>query len=186
MMHVIFDAGPQRWKIWFILLVCMICGGGMVVAGGYMLLNYGMQPEDGGVLKPLTSRLLMGGLFALPGAALIAAILLYLQLYVTRIEEDPEGDGFRVTVAGFGAPRTIKPEDVAGAGYNDGISHAGGISVNAPWYSVRLHGRRFPLIIDMQGDFHDEHAVERLIEGRKRMPAALLPPRQFLGKKRHR
>lgn len=183
-MRVIFDAGPQRWKIWFVLLICLLCGGGMVFAGGYMLLNYGMQPEDGGVLKPLASRMLMGGVFALPGAAIVAAILLYLQLYVTRIEEVEAGDGFRVTVAGFGSPRTIHPADVAGSGYNDGVSHAGGMSVNAPWYSVRLRGRRFPLIVDMQGDFLDERAVHRLIDGKTREPAALLPPRKHLGKRR--
>jgi hypothetical protein len=186
MMRVVFDAGPQRWKIWFVVLICVICGGGMVFAGGYLLLNYGMQAEDGGVLKPLTSRILMGGVFALPGLAIIAAIGLYLQLYVTRIEANEEGDGFRVTVAGAGAPQTINPADIVGSGYNDGISHAGGISVNAPWYSLRLRGHRFPLIIDLQGDFHDQHAVERLIEG-KAASAVLLPPRPKLqGKKLRR
>jgi hypothetical protein len=185
MMRVVFDAGPQRWKIWFILLVCLICGGGMIFAGGYMLLNYGMQPEDGGVLKPLASRMLMGGLLALPGAALIAAILLYLQLYVTRIEEDDGGDGFRVTVAGFGSPRTLNGADVAGVSYHDGISHAGGMSVNAPWYRLRLRGRRFPLIVDMQGDFRDERAVDRLVKGKSGQ--ILIPARPWPihpGKKR--
>ena len=187
MMRVVFDVGPQRWKIWFVLLICVICGGGMVFVGGYMLLNYGMHPDDGGVLKPLTSRVLMGGVFALPGFAILAAIGLYLQLYVTRIEEDEAGNGFRVTIAGFGAPRIINPDDVAGAGYNEGISHAGGISVNAPWYSLRLRGRRFPLIVDMQGDFLDEYAVDRLIEGKKRRPLlAARPSRKHLGKKHRR
>ncbi|HEV3051131.1 MAG TPA: hypothetical protein VGX50_12530, partial [Longimicrobium sp.] len=55
--------------------------------------------------------------------------------------------------------------DVVRAGFNDGISHAGGISVNAPWYSLRLRGRRFPLIIDLQGDFLDQRAVDRLLDG---------------------
>lgn len=186
-MRVIFDAGPQRWKIWFVLLICVICGAGGLLVGGYMLLNYGLHPDDGGVLKPLTSRILMGSAFALPGAAILAAILLYLQLYVTRIEEDDADDGFRVTVAGFGHPRTIHPQDVAGLGYNDGISNAGGISVNAPWYSLRLHGRRFGLIIDLQGDFIDQPAVERLLEGkRRRVAAAPRPSRKLQGRKHRR
>ncbi|HEU4885737.1 MAG TPA: hypothetical protein VFT45_26110 [Longimicrobium sp.] len=184
MMRVIFDAGPQRWKIWFVLLICLICGGGMIFAGGNMLMNYGMQPEDGGVLKPLASRMLMGGVFALPGAALIAAILLYLQLYVTRIEEDDVGDGFRVTVAGFGSPQTLSLDDVARVSYNEGISHAGGMSVNAPWYSLRLRGRRFPLIVDMQGDFHDEPAVDRLIRGEPPLLIDRRPNRKPEGKRR--
>lgn len=186
-MRVIFDAGPQRWKIWFVVLVCVICGGGLVFAGGYLLLNYGLHPEDGGVLKPLTSRILMGAVLALPGLAIIGAILLYLQLYVARIEEDEAGDAFRVTIAGFGRPLAIHPGDVAGVGYDDGISHAGGMSVNAPWYSLRLRGRRFGLIVDMQGDFLDEHAVDRLLEGQRRQVAAAVPPsRKPVGKKRRR
>lgn len=186
MMRTIFDAGPQRWKIWFVVLICLICGGGMVFAGGYMLLNYGMQPEDGGVLKPLTSRMLMGGVFALPGLAIIAAILLYLQLYVTRIEEDEVGDGFRVTIAGFGPGLTIDRHDLARVRYNDGISHAGGISVNAPWYSLRLRDRRFPLIVDMQGDFLDQNAVERLIDGRPKPAVVARSRRRIQGRKRRR
>ncbi len=164
-MRVIFDAGSQRWKIWFVLLLCLICGGGVLFGGVYLFLNYGMHPENGGVLKPLTSRILMGGVFVLPGAAINAGILLYLQLYVTRIEQDEVGDSFRVTLAGFGPGLTINLRDIARVDYNDGISHSGGISVNAPWYSLRLPGRRFPLIVDIQGDFLDEHAVDRLIYG---------------------
>jgi hypothetical protein len=184
MMGVIFDAGPQRWKIWFVVLICLLCGGFWIFAGGYLFLNYGMHPDNGGVLKPLTSRILMGSVFVLPGAAIIGALLLYLQLYVTRIEEDGVDESYRVTVAGLGAPRIITPADVAGSGYNEGISHAGGISVNAPWYSLRLRGRRFPLIIDMQGDFHDKDAVDRLMEGKKRGPVvAVRPSRKHLGKK---
>jgi hypothetical protein len=186
MMRVIFDAGPQRWKIWFVLLLCLICGGGVIFAGGYLFLNYGMQPADGGVLKPLTSRILMGGAFVLPGAAIIAAILLYMQLYVTRIEEDEVGDGFRVTIAGFGPSLTINLRDIARVDYNEGISHGGGISVNAPWYSLRLRGRRFPLIVDIQGDFLDEHAVDRLIYGGPEPAVIASPKRTIQGKKRRR
>jgi hypothetical protein len=49
-----------------------------------------------------------------------------------------------------------------------------------------LRGRRFPLIIDMQGDFLDQRAVDRLIEGE---PPLLLPRRPSpkpQGKKRRR
>lgn len=186
-MRVIFDAGPQRWKIWFVLVMSLLCGAALVWVGGYMLQSYGLDPQDGGVLKPLTTRILLGIAFGVPGIAIIGGILLYLQLYVMRIEDDEAGDGFRVTVAGFGRPRVIQPGDVAGVGYHDGISNAGGISVNAPWYSLRLRGRRFGLIVDWQGDFHDQGAVERLLEGRPRpVAAAPRPSRKQLAKKRRR
>jgi len=40
------------------------------------------------------------------------------------------------------------------------------MSVNAPWTSLRLQGRHLPLIIDEQGDFHDEAALRQLAAGR--------------------
>jgi hypothetical protein len=185
-MRTIFDAGPQRWKIWFVVLICVLCGAGLIFPGGYLLLNYGLHPDDGGVLKPLMSRILMCSVFALPGMAIIAAILLYLRCYVMRIEADDAESGYRIALAAPGRALTIGHDDITRVGYNDGISHAGGISVNAPWYSLRLRGRRFPLIIDLQGDFLDQHAVDRLIEGE---PPLLLPRRPSpkpQGKKRRR
>jgi hypothetical protein len=164
MMRTIFDAGPQRWKIWFVTLILVLCGAGLVAVGGSMLQSYGLAEEDG-VLRPLASRILVGGFFALPGAAVIAAMVAYLRCYVTRVEVDDAGSGFRVTLAGAGRGLSIRLADVVRVGYNEGISHAGGISVNAPWYGLRLRGRRLPLIVDMQGNFLDQSAVDRLMRG---------------------
>jgi hypothetical protein len=183
-MRTIFDAGPQRWKIWFVVLICVVCGAALVFPGGYLFLNYGLHPDDGGVLKPLMSRILMGAVFVVPGMAIVAAMLLYLRCYVMRIEADEVEGGYRIALAAPGQALTIGHDDITRVGYNEGISHAGGMSVNAPWYSLRLRGRRFPLIIDLHGDFLDQHAVDRLIEG-KPPPAVLLPPRRKpQGKKR--
>ncbi|HEU4560166.1 MAG TPA: hypothetical protein VFS20_20110 [Longimicrobium sp.] len=172
-MRTIFDAGRQRWKIWFVVLLSLLCGGVLIWLGGYLLQNYGLDPADGGVLKPLMTRILLGGAFALFGAAIVAGILAYLRCYVTRIEADDAGSGFRITLAGPSRSLSVHPDDVVRAGFHEGRSHAGGISVNAPWYSVRLRGRRLPLIVDLQGDFLDQSAVDRLIEGE---PAPVLEP----------
>jgi hypothetical protein len=171
-MRVIFDAGRQRWKIWFAVAMTLLCGGALLWMSGYWLRSYGLDPVDGGVLKPLGVRLWGALAWGAPGVAFIAGILAYLQCYVTRIEADDAG-GYRVTVAGFGPRLEFAADRVARVGFNEGKSHAGGISVNAPWYSVRLRGRRLPLIVDLQGDFLDEHAVDRLVEGQ---PAPALRP----------
>ncbi len=164
-MRAIFDAGPQRWKIWFVVLIALACGGALVWTGGHVFQSYGLHPLEGGVLKPLATRVLLGSALAVVGITLITGILLYLGCYVTRIEGDDAAGAFRVTVAGFGRTLTINPDQIVRVGCNDGIAGAGGISVNAPWYSLRLHGRRFPLIVDLQGDFLDEKAVDRLLKG---------------------
>ncbi|WP_420125183.1 hypothetical protein [Longimicrobium sp.] len=178
-MRVIFDAGPQRWKIWFVLVLSLLGGAMLVWMGGYVLQSYGLDPREGGVLKPLAIRVLFGIGFGVSGIAIIAGILLYLQLYVMRIEEDEASDAFRVTVAGFGRPRTIQLGEVTGMGYNHGMFDAGGVSVNAPWYSLRLRGRRFGLIVDLQGDFHDQQAVERLLAGEQPPVAERKPTRTY-------
>jgi hypothetical protein len=185
-MRVIFDAGPQRWKLWFVLPLGLFCGGLLAWMGVDMFLSYGLDPFDGGVLKPLLTRVLLGTGFTASGLAIIAGILLYPHLYVTRIEEDDGGDGFRVTTAGLGKLRMVEPDDVVSASHHEGRSHAGGIVVNAPWSGLRLHGRRFPLIIDEQGDFLDPGAVYRLVDGLPKPELIPRPKRKLQGSRRRR
>lgn len=185
-MRTIFDAGPQRWKIWFALVISLIAGGALVWLGGWLFQSYGLEPMDGGVLKPLPTRILFGVGFAVPGFAIIAGILLYLRCYVMRIEADDAAGGFLVTLAWPGRTLVIRPEDVVRVSYSDGISHAGGISVNAPWYSLRLRGHRFPLIVDLQGDFLDQPSVDRLMEGEPIPAVIVAPSRKPKHKKRRR
>jgi hypothetical protein len=185
-MRTIFNAGWQLKKVWFVAVISLASGIALTWLGAWLFRTYGLEPLDGGVLKPLTTRILLGGWFAAAGLAIIAGILLYLYCYVARIEADDAGPGFRVTLATPGRKLIVNPDDVVRVGYSDGISHAGGISVNAPWYSVRLRGRRFPLIVDMQGDFLDEPAVDRLIEGEPPPIIERRPGHKIQGRKRRR
>lgn len=166
-MRTIFDAGPQRKMVWFATLVTLGTGGALIWLGERLIRTYGLGAGEGGVLKPLAQRILLGGSFAAAGAACIIGILVYLWCYVSRIEEDHAGDAFRVTVLWpfGGRQRMVGPGDVARASYSDGVYHARGLRVNAPWYSLRLRGRRLPLIIDDQGSRLDEHALDRLLYG---------------------
>lgn len=162
-MRTIFDAGPQRKMVWFATLVTLATGGVLIWLGEWTIRTYGLNPAEGGVLRPLSQRVLLGGSFAAAGAACIIGILVYLRCYVSRIEEDETGDAFRVTVIWpFGwRQRMVGPGDVARASYNDGVF----MNVDAPWHSLRLRGRRLPLIIDDQGSLLDEFALDRLLYG---------------------
>src|SRR4051794_1758307 len=42
MMRTIFDARPQRGKIWFVTLILVLCGAGLLAVGGSMLQSYGL------------------------------------------------------------------------------------------------------------------------------------------------
>ncbi|HEX2210845.1 MAG TPA: hypothetical protein VHG93_24390 [Longimicrobium sp.] len=175
-MRVIFDAGRQRWKIWFVLPMSLLVGAVLVWLGGTMLQSYGLDAAEGGVLKPLQIRILLALAFGLPGLAIIAGILAYLPCYVTRIEADEadeSGDALRITVAALSPRLTVRPDDVVRAACSEGVYANGrGMHVNAPWYTLRLRGRRLPLIVDLQGDFIEPDAVERLMSGEP-APAAV-------------
>ena len=176
-MRTIFDAGPQRKMVWFATLVTLGTGGALIWLGEWLIRTYGLNAAEGGVLKPLGQRILLGGSFAAAGAACIIGILVYLRCYVSRIEADDAGDAFRVTVLWpFGrGQRMVGPDDVARASYDDGIF----MNVEAPWHSLRLHGRRLPLIIDDQGSLLDEHALDRLLYGEPPAGEERNPTRKF-------
>jgi hypothetical protein len=176
-MRTIFDAGPQRKMVWFATLVTLGTGGALIWLGEWLIRTYGLNAAEGGVLKPLAQRILLGGSFVAFGAACIIGILIYLWCYVSRIEADDAGDAFRITVLWpFGwRQRVVGPDDVARASYNIGIF----MNVDAPWSSLRLRGRRLPFIIDEQGDFHDEHAVDRLLYGPPAAVEERKPTRKF-------
>jgi hypothetical protein len=167
MMRTIFDAGPQRKMVWFAAFCTLVTGVVLIWLGEWSIRTYGLSPVEGGVLKPLVQRVLLGGSFIAAGVAMIAGFVVYLHCYVARIEEDTAGGGFRLTVLWpfGGRQRTVMLDDVAAYSYNVGFSRAGGITVNAPWSGLRLHGRRLPFIIDEQGDFPVPYAVDRLLEG---------------------
>jgi hypothetical protein len=169
-MRVVFDAGPQRKRVWFGALVTLVTGGVLIWLGEWTIRTYGLTPVEGGVLRPLMQRVLLGGSFIAAAVAMIVGFVVYLHCYVARIEEHDEDDGFRLTVIWpFGSrQRTVQPDDVAGASYNHGFSRAGGMVVNAPYFSLRLRGRRLPFIIDEQGDFPHRDAVDRLLAGESR------------------
>lgn len=94
-------------------------------------------------------------------------MLVYGWCYVMRVVWDPEADCCHVTLAGFGVPARLTLPRATEERWNhrDGMSRAGGIIVNAPWWGIRLPGRRFPLILDEQGDLWHPLIIDRVLLG---------------------
>lgn len=162
-MDAIFDAGWQGWKVRFVVLICIAGAVMFAIGSGYFFTQYGLHPEDGGVLKPLGSRILAGSAMLAPGVALVAGMWVYGQCYISRVLTD--GERIRIRLSGMFIPSWLEigRDDVITAEWREGRSNAGGMAVNAPWYKVRVRGRRLPLILDMQGDFLDERRVDLLL-----------------------
>jgi len=174
-METIFNIGGGRRLVirLFVPVAFLLMGVPMAGLGGYFLLPgswEGPDAPDG----PYWLGFLFFLAFLLGGIALTIGAVLYGPAYVTRIEVDREQETVRFSVAGWvrGRSFTVPLDDIVSGRYHDG-----GTMVNAPWTTVRIRGRRLPLIVDAHGDA-DWLRVDNLLERRSlvrtRMPE---PPR---------
>jgi hypothetical protein len=135
------------------MLLSLACFGGAVYWGIDLARTYGVNPGDGGELRPLWQRLAVALVVVFLGGLFAAGMWLYGRIYAARIDLDPEANKLHLyTVRFLGSRRhVIDLADVGGAKHHAGRLFTGRQAVNAPWRSVRLAGWRLPLIIDAQG-----------------------------------
>jgi hypothetical protein len=184
-METIFNIGGGRRLVIRLLVPVFFLLMGVPLAGlgGYFLHPAsweGPDAPDG----PIWLGILFGLAFLLGGIALTIGAFLYGPAYVTRIEVDGEEEAVRFSVAGWvrGRSFTVPLDDLV-----SGRFHDGGTMVNAPWTTVRIRGRRLPLIVDAQGDadwFRVDDLLERRSLARKPVPAPPLPAEKRSKKKR--
>jgi hypothetical protein len=170
-MEAIYSAGRQAWKVRFMALVALAAFAGAAWAGWEIARSYGVRPADGGVLKPLAVRLAFGGFVAALGAVFVAGMWIYGRCYVMEAAVDEKRGVLGIVLAGLLVRSRLEvPLDaVEGSTHHAGRSSTGDIAVNAPWVSVRLRGRRLPLIVDGQGEFlHPELLAEHLLFDHRR------------------
>lgn len=164
-MERIYSAGWQGRKVRFVAWVVV---GALALAlwGGWKIAHgYGLSPGDGGVLKPLPVRLAWGGSVAALGLLFAAGMWIYGRCYVADASIDETRGVLDITLIGLllRSRMEVPVGDVEGSTYHAGRSHTGDFTIDAPWVSVRLRGRRLPLIIDGQGEFiRRERVVEHL------------------------
>lgn len=138
-----------RLVLWATVPVALAAAWG----GWSIFATYGLSPADGGVLRPVWERALFGGGVAALGLVCLAGMALYASLYVLRL--DAGDDQVELDTMTFAGRRTRRfaAGDFGGAGYQGGrFRPPRGASVNAPWITLKVRGRRLPLIIDLQSD----------------------------------
>jgi hypothetical protein len=165
----IYRGGFQLTKVKAMMLFGLLCALGGSYLGWRMFKTVGLSPGDGygGILAPVGVRLAWGLVLPAVGFAFLFGIWMFGRIYVTRIRFDPASDELHVRTLEFLAGResVFKVSDVLGASYQHGRMQGEG--VNAPWFTLRLAGRRWPLILDAQGIFPDRELAERVL----RLPA---------------
>ncbi|HLM68457.1 MAG TPA: hypothetical protein VK358_13055 [Longimicrobium sp.] len=165
-MEAIYSAGRQAWKVRFIALIALATFALALWAGGEIARGYGLRAADGGVLKPLAVRLAFGGFVAALGALFMAGMWIYGRCYVMEAAVDERRGVLGLVLAGLllRSRMEVPLDAVEGSTCHAGRSSTGDFVVNAPWVSVRLRGRRLPLIVDGQGEFiHPELLAEHLL-----------------------
>ncbi|HVH13136.1 MAG TPA: hypothetical protein VM759_08795, partial [Longimicrobium sp.] len=160
-MDVIYTAGPQAWKVRLVQGMAVVCTPVALWAGWEIARSYGLHPSEGGELASLGVRLALGGSVAALGVFFLVGMWIYGRCYVMEAAVDEARGVLGITLAGLPLRRRMEVplDDVKGSRYHIGHTDTGKITVSAPWSSVRLRGRRLPLIVDGQGDFRDPELI---------------------------
>ncbi|NOZ70600.1 MAG: hypothetical protein GXP38_01590 [Chloroflexi bacterium] len=166
----VFDAGRQLLKVRAMMAAALIVAVVTLYAGIHLAQSYGLNPADGGVLAPLPLRLAWGAGVTLLGLAFAAAMIIYGHCYVARLEVDEMTDYLHIyTISPW---LTLRPEKIPRSALKPGRRHRGRtlfiwhpILVNAPWQTLRVQGRRLPLILDEQGEILHRQWIQRLRRG---------------------
>ncbi len=154
----------------------LACAALSVPVGVHLAQTYGLNPADGGALAPLTVRLAWGIGVTLLGVGFSAAMWLYGRCYVARLDLDETAHQLHVyTLRFFGTARHVYDvDDVVGIRRHR-WRYIGEDWVDAPWYTLRLAGRRLPFILDAPGGTLHRQWRYRLRGGRHRRGKPPLP-----------
>ena len=150
------QARKVRWLCW----ASAAWAAGWLWWAAEMAQSYGLSPGDGGALRSAVERWGVAVLLAAVGVLPLAGMALYARRYIVRLVRS--GESAEVTVAGFWRPyaRSYPAAAFAPGRAHHGRLSTGGVSVNAPWITLRVDGRRY--FVDLQAERVDRKALERL------------------------
>jgi hypothetical protein len=156
----IFRAGTQALMVRFVqALLVLIATPGLLWAAWALL----TIPDPS--LSPAARYALVAGVLAFAAATSLGMVV-YGWCYVMSATWDPRAGACHLKLAGLFIPIRLTITDAEGGRYHAGQSHVSPIEVNAPWYSIRVPGRRLPLILDLQGEFLHPELVDRVLLAR--------------------
>jgi hypothetical protein len=161
----IYDAGRQQWKVravyWFLLVLGLmgLCWGLDIGQ------HYGLNPADGGNLRPAGERWALGIFLILFSLLVMIGMDIYRRSYICQAWLEVETHTLRFETPGlWGYDRiSIPAGEIIGSRYHSGDLQPLGRPVNAPWYFVGLRGRKLPLILDGQGRLLQPGLARRLL-----------------------
>ena len=148
------------------------CAAGSIWAGHYFAESYGLNPGDGGVLAPLSVRLAGGAGFFLFGISLAVVTWLYAKCYIARIALDEQTGILHISTVRFFGTRAeeVPISRIAGSRFYEGFTkgNSDSATVHAPFRTVRIEGRKLPLLLDLQGELIELELLKQLFKANEK------------------
>lgn len=161
--RLLFESPPPgkiRAVTWFSAAILAGC----LPATYYTLTGMTQMPVSP-ELAPLGTRVATAGLIAALGGGFLGGMLAYLGYYTTRLTLADDAAQVHVeTLRLFGRTvRTLPISRITSTSYHHGkLAIPGGVSVDAPWYWVRVQGER-GFLLDAQGKFFDRGVLGKVL-----------------------
>ena len=159
--RTIYKGGFQLWKMRFVQVITLVTAIGAVFAGVTIFRIQAAGPVDpADDVSPIWPAV-----FIVAGVAFAVGIWYYCQIYISRVEISDDSRRLRLTFPGIVFPhrREFGVDEVESATFRDGSMRSGGMTVNAPWETIRLRGSRRRLVLDVAGDFLDQDAIDEYL-----------------------
>lgn len=156
------QARKVRWVFWGICLFFV----GFAYWGWDLSRTYGLSPGDGGVLKPLGSRLTAAAILLVIGLLPLIGMIAYVRRYVGGIV----WRGDEVLVSGVCWPAGDRAFPLTS--FEPGSEYEGRLDtiihrVDAPWMTLSIEGRTY--IVDLQAEKVDREGLVRMLRQARRL-----------------
>jgi hypothetical protein len=180
-LKTIFHAGRQLKKLRIMMPCALPWAPAGIWLGVHLAETYGLNPGDGGVLAPLPVRLAWAVGVSLLGISITVGMWLYGKCYVAKMELDEQAGTLSIDTVRFFGTRTeeVQLARVQGSRYHEGyLDLPRAPLVHAPWWTIRIAGRKLPLILDRQGELIDLELLKRLLKSDEKSVrySVLFPP----------
>jgi hypothetical protein len=173
--EVVYRAGTQALKVRFLMWLSVACAVFAVTAAVNLFQTYGTRPADGGVLAPIGARIAWSGTVAALGLGFVFGMWLYGRYSIRELRWRRGQNQLLISTYRFIGSRTdaLNVAEIAGATAKrdrfqgrDIFWAPTGLTVDAPWLAVRLRGRRWPLVLDLQGIVADPDRLRALLRSK--------------------
>ena len=160
--EILYQNRRQARKVRIILVGSAFVFLLSLVAGWFIFQTLGLSPVVDSSLKPVAERLAAAGALVAVGAIFLVAMMLYARLYVIDMERIGSQISFATLSLTGTSRRTVDITDFRAGNYHGGQVRTGDFSINAPWLTFYVAGRKWPLILDLQAEKIDLEGVALL------------------------